>query len=181
MPKSVRHAWLSSNESGIRWTVTQRRHQGLTLIELLVTLLILSILAAAALPYAELTITRSKELELRRALRDVRTAIDRFHEDWRTGVISKTDNSVSDDGYPKSLQTLVEGVKTSAQKEGKHKYLRRIPADPFDGADRPPSEQWTIRGYQDEPDAVVWSGGDVYDVRSKSQRTALDGTHYNEW
>src|SRR3954471_24209819 len=84
--------------------------RGLTLVELLVTLVILSILATAALPYAEVAVRRDKELELRRALRDLRNAIDVFHDDWSGGKISKTSQAGSDDGYPKSLDVLVDGA-----------------------------------------------------------------------
>src|SRR5881397_88811 len=84
--------------------------RGLTLVELLVALAILSILAAAALPYAEVTVRREKELELRRALRDVRTAIDAFYEDSKSGKVSKTSGAASEDGYPKTLQVLVDGA-----------------------------------------------------------------------
>jgi general secretion pathway protein G len=154
---------------------------GFTLIELVVALAILSILAAAAIPYAELTITRSKELELRRSLREVRTAIDRLHDDWETGKISRLGNSISDDGYPRTLQVLFEGVESSEAKGGKRKYLRRIPEDPFGEPGKPPAEQWVLRGYQDEPDALSWNGRDVYDIRTQSDRAALDGTRYREW
>lgn len=154
---------------------------GFTLIELMVALTILSILAAAAVPYAELSITRSKELELRRSLREIRTAIDRLHEDWESGKISKLGNNVSDDGYPRTLNVLVEGVEASDAKGGKRKYLRRIPEDPFGESGKPPLEHWTLRGYQDEPDALSWSGRDVFDIRSRSDRTAIDGTRYRDW
>src|SRR4030095_6226701 len=84
--------------------------RGLTLIELLVTLVILSILAAAALPYAEMTVRRERELELSRARRELRSAIDAFNEDWKAGRISKAASAASEDGYPKSLQLLIEGA-----------------------------------------------------------------------
>jgi general secretion pathway protein G len=158
-----------------------RTRSGFTLIELVVALTILSILAAAAIPYAELTITRSKELELRRSLREVRTAIDRLHEDWETGKISKLGNSISDDGYPRTLQVLLDGVESGEAKGGKRKYLRRIPEDPFGEQGKPPAEQWVLRGYQDEPDALSWNGRDVYDIHTRSDRAAIDGTRYREW
>src|SRR4030066_90833 len=154
---------------------------GFTLIELVVALTILSILAAAAIPYAELSITRSKELELRRSLREVRIAIDRLHEDWETGKVSKLGNSISDDGYPRTLQVLIEGVESGEAKGGKRKYLQRIPEAPFGDPGMPPIEQWVLRGYQDEPDSLSWNGRDVYDVRSQSERTAIDGSRYREW
>lgn len=158
-----------------------RTKSGYTLIELVVALTILSILAAAAIPYAELSITRSKELELRRSLREVRTAIDRLHDDWETGQLSKLGNSISDDGYPRTLQVLIEGVDSGEAKGGKRKYLRRIPEDPFGESGKAPAEQWVLRGYQDEPDALSWNGRDVYDIHTRSDRTAIDGTHYREW
>ncbi|MGB5080899.1 MAG: prepilin-type N-terminal cleavage/methylation domain-containing protein [Burkholderiales bacterium] len=154
---------------------------GLTLVELLVTLVILSILAAAALPYAEVTVRREKELELRRALREVRTAIDGFYEDWKGGKISRTSTAASEDGYPRTLQLLVDGAETPDARGGKRRYLRRIPRDPFADQARPTLDQWVLRGYQDEPDSIVWSGRDVYDVHSAAEGTALDGTRYRDW
>jgi general secretion pathway protein G len=150
-------------------------------MELLVTLVILSILAAAAIPYAEMTVKRNNELELRRALREVRTAIDRFHEDWETGKVSKFGDGVSEDGYPKTLEVLVEGVETAQAKGGRRKYLRRIPEDPFGERGKPPVEQWVLLGYQDEPDSSQWGGKDVYNVRTSSEKTAIDGSTYKDW
>jgi general secretion pathway protein G len=168
MPRSGRRASSSSS-------------RGLTLIELLVTLVILSILAAAALPYAEMTVRREKELELRRALRELRTAIDAFNEDWKAGRISKAASAASEDGYPKSLQLLIEGADTGDAKGNKRKYLRRVPRDPFADPARAPAEQWVVRGYQDASDTIVWGGRDVYDVRSASEGSALDGSRYKDW
>jgi general secretion pathway protein G len=163
---------LSSNRTGSR---------GLSLIELLVTLVIVSILAAAALPYAETTVRREKELELRRALRDVRSAIDRFNDDWLAGRIPKSAEGASEDGYPRTLHVLVEGVDSGDAKGGKRRYLRRIPRDPLSGSQQAPEAQWVLRGYQDEVDAIVWGKKDVYDIRSGSEATALDGTRYRDW
>lgn len=155
---------------------------GLTLIELLVTLAILSILAAAALPYAELTVRRDKELELRRSLREVRGGIDAFHDDWIAGRITHSEDIASADGYPKKLQILVAGADTGHAGGSKRRYLRRIPRDPFtDTATKDPAEQWVIRGYQDEADALTWNGRDVYDIHSMSTAQAIDGTTYRDW
>lgn len=172
MFKFALHGSLSSRRTNVR---------GLTLIELLVTLVVVSILAAAALPYAEVSITRTKEVELRRALREIRTAIDRFHEDWKTGRLSKSSEAASDVGYPKSLKNLVDGAETSGAQSKKHRYLRRIPRDPFGDESKSTEEQWEVRGYDDELEAIVWSGRDVYDVRSRSDRKGLDGTSYRDW
>jgi general secretion pathway protein G len=162
-------------------SVKRAGSRGLSLIELLVTLVIVSILAAAALPYAETTMRREKELELRRALRDVRDAIDSFNDDWRAGRIAKSAEGVSDDGYPRTLHVLVEGVDSGDAKGGKRRYLRRIPRDPLSGSKQAPEAQWVLRGYQDEADAIVWNKKDVYDIRSDSEATALDGTRYRDW
>ena len=155
--------------------------KGFSLIELLVTLMILSILATAALPFVETTVVRSKELELHSSLRDVRIAIDNFHDDWVTGKISKTNANVSEDGYPRTLQILVDGVVGSDAKGKKRRYLRRIPRDPFAEQDKSPLENWRVRSYQDEVDSIVWGRGDVYDIQSMSDKTALDGTLYKNW
>lgn len=163
----------SSNNAG--------KQRGVTLMELMVTLVILSILAAAALPYAEISTRRSHELELRRALRDVRSAIDRFHDDWLTGKISKLNDATSEDGYPKTLQVLVEGVETAQAKDGKMKYLRRIPADPLGDKTKPVEQQWILRGYQDEPNTMTWNGKDVFDIRTTSDKKGLDGSRYQDW
>ena len=157
------------------------RSRGLTLVELLVTLVILSILAAAALPYAEVTVRREKELELRGALREVRSAIDAFHEDWKGGRISRASSQASEDGYPKTLAVLVEGADTGDARGSRKRYLRRVPRDPFAGAARPPAEQWVLRAYQDAADSIVWGGRDVYDIRSAADGTALDGSRYKDW
>jgi len=154
---------------------------GFTLIELLITLSILSILSAVALPFVETTVIRTKELEMRSALREVRSAIDVFHDDWLAGRIAKTNFKTSADGFPKSLQVLVEGVEKNDAKGGLKYYLRRIPRDPFAKADVAAVESWAVRGYQDDPESTIWGGDDVYDIRSKSDRTALDGTFLKDW
>lgn len=157
----------------------RRPMAGLTFMELLVTLAILSILAAAALPYAELTVRRERELELRRSLREVRGAIDTFHEDWLAGRIRQAEDNSSADGYPKSLQALVDGADSGRAGGGKRRYLRRIPRDPMAEAGSAPV--WVLRGYQDAADAPAWNGRDVYDLRSASPAQAIDGSYYRDW
>lgn len=169
-------------ELPVSWSSNRKSASGLTLIELLVTLVILSILASAALPYAELTVRRDKEIELRRSLREVRSAIDAFHGDWVAGRISHSEDTASADGYPRKLQVLVEGADTGKAMGGKHRYLRRIPRDPFaDSATLGTASQWVIRGYQDEPDSLIWNGKDVYDIHTASTAQAIDGTNYRDW
>lgn len=164
-----------------RHGLLSNRFYGLTLIELLVTLAILSILAAAALPYAELTVKRENEHELRAALREIRVAIDRFNEDWRSGKISHTSEGASEYGYPKRLDVLVSGVDSGDAKGTKRRYMRRIPTDPMAQQGVPVEEQWVLRSYQDDLDAGMWGGQDVYDVHTAYEGTAIDGTRYSEW
>jgi general secretion pathway protein G len=150
-------------------------------VELLVVLVVLSILAAVALPYAETTVRRERELALRRALRDIRSALDRVHADWEAERISRAAGQLSADGWPRTLDALVQGVDTGDAARTRRWYLRRIPRDPFADPQVPPAQQWALRGYRDAPDAASWGGEDVYDVHSRSDRTALDGTRYADW
>lgn len=152
--------------------------RGLTLLELLIALVILGILAAAALPMAEVAATRGKEMELRRSLREIRTAIDAWKSDFDKAVAEKKIiSSVDDTGYPESLEVLVEGNDWGGLYPFKRKYLRRIPKDPFDVYD----EGWGLRAYRDDPDSTFYGGEDVYDVYSQSTRRSLDGSEYNTW
>ncbi len=127
---------------------------------------------------AEITVKRSKEIELRRALRTIRTAIDDYKADYQRAVIEKKIIAAIDEsGYPKELEELVDGNDWGGMYPYKRKYLRRIPRDPFDTYD----EGWGMRSYADEPDTTVWGGEDVYDVFSQSEGIGLDGTPYNTW
>lgn len=150
----------------------------MTLIELIIALVILGILAAAALPMAEVAATRNKELELRRSLREMRSAIDAWKADFDKAVADKKIiPSINESGYPESLEKLVEGNDWGGLYPYKRKYLRRIPVDPFDEFE----EGWGMRSYKDDPDSTVYGGEDLYDVYSQSTRRALDGTYYNTW
>lgn len=151
--------------------------RGFTFIELLVVTSIVLILASAIQPLARVTIQRTREAELRRVLREVRTAIDKFKDAADAGQIPTTELKANSEGYPPDLQTLVDGVSVANDATGrKLKFLRRIPMDPTMGDD-----EWGLRAYQDKPDSSSWSGQNVYDVYSKNQGTALDGTKYRDW
>lgn len=163
------------------WSSNPVSSRGLTLVELLVSLAILAILAGVAMPYAEVAWRRDQEMELRRSLRLIRTAIDRFHADALAGRISRLESAASEDKYPLTLEVLVNGVDRGDAKGSRIFYLRRIPRDPFARQDTPVTEQWQLRGYQDAPDALNWNGKDVYDVRSMSGRKAINGTLYRDW
>jgi len=157
-----------------------RNEQGLTLIELVIALAILAVLASAVLPLAEVTVKRSKEIELQRALRDIRNAIDAYKADYdkaKTKTEKKIITSVGETGYPEELEVLVEGKEWGDLYPYPRKYLRRIPQDPFDQYD----EGWGLRSYKDDPDSSVWGGDDVYDVYSQSDGIGLDGTEYRNW
>jgi len=151
--------------------------RGFTFIELLVVTSIVLILASAIQPLARVTIQRTREAELRRVLREVRTAIDKFKDAADAGQIPTTELKANSEGYPPDLQTLVDGVSVANDATGrKLKFLRRIPVDPTMGDD-----EWGLRAYQDKPDSSSWSGQNVYDVYSRNQGTALDGTKYRDW
>ena len=147
--------------------------KGLTLLEVLVVTVILVTLASAALPVAKVTVKRQKELELRRALRDMRMAIDEYKKISSQGLVLQTD--VEAEGYPPDLETLVEGVEQVGANR-KLKFLRRIPVDPMTK-----EAEWGLRSYQDDFDSRSWGRQNVYDVYSLSQGVALDGTNYEDW
>ncbi len=151
--------------------------RGFTFVELLVVTTIVLILASAVQPLAKVTIQRTREAELRRVLREMRTAIDKFKDAADAGQIPTTELKANSEGYPPDLQTLVDGVSVVNDASGrKLKFLRRIPMDPTVG-----DNEWGLRAYQDKPDSSSWSGQNVYDVYSKNQGTALDGTKYRDW
>jgi len=156
--------------------------QGITLIELLVVIAIVSILASAAMPLSRMTMKRTKEIELRGSLRILRTAIDAFRQDCVEKKLS-TDYCKSDqDYYPEALEQLIDPLKLAGAVDKTKKYLRRIPRDPMttlDSSGNP--NNWGLRSYSDQPDSTQWGGGNVFDVYSKSEAVALDGSKYSMW
>jgi general secretion pathway protein G len=143
------------------------------LIELIAAMTILLVLTTLALPLARNSIIRARETRLHENLRMLREAIDRYKAASDQGQIPiKVDTF----GYPPDLQTLVDGVPVKGSAKGKYKYLRKIPIDPMTG-----SADWGLRAMQDDPDSKSWGGSNVFDVFSKSQGTALDGTQYADW
>lgn len=146
---------------------------GFTLVELIAAITIMLILTAVALPLARVQIQRRKEAELRRDLRDLRQAIDRYKDFADRGMIPTNADSF---GYPPDLETLVKGVPLKGAATAKYKFLRRIPVDPFSG-----EPNWGLRAMQDDSDSKSWGGGNVFDVYTKTYGTALDGTNYDTW
>jgi general secretion pathway protein G len=154
-----------------------RAADGYTFVELLVVAALVSILASAALPLAKVTVQRQREIELRRALREMRTAIDHYKDAADGGMIANTELKLGNEGYPTDLDVLVEGIRAAGDaNDRKLKFLRRIPVDPLMG-----NTEWGKRSYQDKPDSRSWGGQNVYDVYSLSEGTALDGTKYRDW
>ena len=147
-----------------------RRSRGVTLIELIVAITIIGILIAAAVPVAKIRIKRERERELRRALWEMRDAIDRYKDAADRGAFQV---KLGSEGYPPDLETLVEGVDVQGKKV---RFLRRIPKDPMTGG-----TEWQLHSMQDDPDSTSWGGQNVFDVTTKSQGTAIDGTKYNTW
>ena len=161
----------------MRRVFATRRADGYSFIELLIVTAILFILASAVMPLATVTSQRQRESELRTALRQMRTAIDKFKDAADAGRIPSTEVSAGSEVYPPDLQTLVDGVSLLNDQSGtKLKFLRKIPTDPMTN-----STDWGLRAYQDKPDSTSWGRGNVFDVYSKSGGTALDGTKYKDW
>lgn len=155
--------------------------RGTTLAELLVVLVIVSILAVAALPMAETGVKRARETALRETLRDTRTALDRFHADWRDGKIAEDADGVSDNGYPTTLSVLVRGVAAAEDGDPELRYLRRLPDNPVADAGTPAADHWRLIGYAQEPLERIWNNEDVYDLRAVTSRKALDGSDLSDW
>ena len=149
--------------------------QGFTLIEMIVVVVIISILAAVAVPMVETSVKRHKEIELRRALRTLRSAIDEYRKFIEENKIQVDEDTYN---YPPTLDSLVEGIEYRDKKNNDliKKFLRRIPLDPLTN-----TTEWGLRSYQDDADDYNWGGENVYDVYTKSERKALNGTYYKEW
>ena len=153
-----------------------RRSRGVTYLELVAVATIMMILASAILPLGRVAVRRERELELRRALREIRRGIDAYKGAVDAGQIGGTEVKLGSEGYPPDLDTLVKGVNRVGALDRKLKFMRRIPVDPMTS-----SAEWGMRCYQDDPDSKSWCGENVYDVYSKSTAKGLDGTTYNTW
>jgi general secretion pathway protein G len=153
--------------------------RGFTLIELIVTLAIISILVGMAMPLSELVVKRAKEQDLRHALREIREAIDAYHAAWEDKRIER---KVGESGYPKSLEALVDGVEDAGKADKARIYfLRRIPRDPFaEDSSAPAAKAWGRRSYASPP-GEPREGDDVFDVFSRARGIGLDGRPYREW
>jgi general secretion pathway protein G len=165
-----------------------RNLSGVTLVELVVTMAILSILAVLVIPSAQLAGKRTREVELKRNLRIIRTALDNYKIAYDKAVKPNAPPpaGLPTTGYPKDLKTLVEGVDfgdNPDKNQAKKKFLRRIPVDPFNISQKGDEPKWGIRAYKDEPDSRSNSdeAEDVYDVYSLSDGLAIDGTKYKDW
>ena len=148
-------------------------NRGVTLIEMIAVIAIISILTTGVLPLAQVTYKRTKELELRNNLRIIRKALDEHKRLVEEGVIPV---DAGESGYPETLEILVKGVDLKNAANDKIKLLRRVPKDPMT-----PDGAWELRSYADDPDATIWGGQDVYDVYTRSQEQAIDGTYYKNW
>ncbi len=149
------------------------KESGLSLVELIVSFTILLILTMAVLPLARVRIQREKERQLRYALREMREAVDRYKDAADRGLIQV---KAGTEGYPPDLETLVKGVPIVGQVDKKFRFLRRIPRDPLTN-----SEEWGLHSMQDDPKSTSWGGQNVFDVYTKSQDKAMDGTKYADW
>ena len=149
------------------------RVRGYSLVELVVVVTIILTLTAMIVPIARCNWTRMKEMELKEALRTMRTAIDEHKRLSDQGLIPV---EVDTEGYPKELEDLVKGIDLVGQVKKTHRFLRKIPIDPMTG-----EAEWGLRSLQDDPDSTSWGRQNVYDVYSLSEKTALDGTKYKDW
>lgn len=148
--------------------------RGFTFLELMLTMVLLGILAAAMVPTTKNIVKRRKETELRHALMEVRLAIDRFKKMADEGKIAIGD--VRQLGYPADFDEMIRGVPLKSQPGKFMRFLRRVPRDPMTG-----EAEWGMRAVQDEPDATTWGGENLFDIYSLSDGIGLEGTPYSEW
>jgi general secretion pathway protein G len=155
------------------WTrrVFAVRQRGVTLLEMIVVVTILLILMGAAVPIAKVSVRRQQEVDLRRALWEMRTAIDRYKDAADKNAFQI---KLGTEGYPPDIDTLVKGVEIAGGK--KLRFLRRIPTDPMTG-----NTDWGLRSMQDDPQSDSWGGQNVFDVYTKSNGVGLNGTKYKDW
>lgn len=144
----------------------------MTLLELIIASAVLAIISTAALPVIRFVLVRPREAQLHRELREMRNAIDRY-KDYSDRNLIRVE--VGSEGYPPDLDTLVKGSLIGASTD-KIRFLRRLPVDPMTGR-----SDWNLQSVQDDPDSTSWGGNNVFDVHSKSQGIALDGTRYADW
>ena len=149
----------------------RRGQRGVTLVELIVAITILLILMGAAVPVMKVSVKRQKEVDLHRDLWEMRNAIDRYKDAADRNMFQI---KLGTEGYPPDLDTLVNGVEVAGGK--KLRFLRRVPVDPMTG-----NKDWGLRSMQDDPQSDSWGGQNVFDVYTKSDGTALDGTKYKDW
>jgi general secretion pathway protein G len=155
----------------------QSAAEGFTFLELIVVTAIMMILASAALPIARVSMKRQREADLRYNMREIRKAIDLFKDYADRQFLASTELSSGCENYPPSLEILVDGAMLANDATGKKKkFLRRIPLDPLTG-----STDWGKRSYADAPDSKVWGGGCVFDIYTKYEGKALDGSKYKDW
>jgi len=152
----------------------RRRQRGLTLVELIVAFTIMLLLSTMAVPLARSKLRRERERELRYALREMRQAIDKHKDMADSNQLGRL--AVEQEGYPKDLDVLVEGITPAGSATKKVRFLRRIPKDPMTG-----TTDWGKRSVQDDPKVSSWGGQNVFDVYTKSMEKAADGTPYSEW
>jgi general secretion pathway protein G len=148
--------------------------RGMTLVELIVAFTIMALLTTMAVPLARYKVRRDRERELRYALREIRTAIDKYKDLADQGLLGQ--QSMDSDNYPESLDVLVEGVKMTGTVDKKIRFLRRVPKDPLSN-----SLDWGKRSTRDDPKSTSWGGQNIFDVYTKSMEKAGDGTPYSEW
>jgi general secretion pathway protein G len=153
----------------------RRNQRGLTLVELIVAFTIMLILTTMSVPLARSKVRAERERELRFALDDMRRAIDKYKDYADANAFGPIKQGTN--GYPESLDQMVEGVKLASSAKGeKMRFLRRIPRDPFTG-----KAEWGMRSDQDDVDSLSWGGQNVFDVYSKTMQKAPDGTCYCKW